>query len=52
MSREIRNSAKAVIIKDGKLLAIKISDGREEWYILPGNYELLRGQTIHKISWQ
>ena len=36
MSREIRNSAKAVVIKDGKLLAIKISDGREEWYILPG----------------
>lgn len=36
MAREIRNSAKAIVIKDGKLLAIKISDGREEWYILPG----------------
>jgi len=36
MAREIRNSAKAVIIKDGKLLAVKIKDGEEEWYILPG----------------
>ena len=36
MSREIRTSAKAVIIQEGKLLAIKISDGKEEWYILPG----------------
>ncbi|MDE5892271.1 MAG: NUDIX domain-containing protein, partial [Acetatifactor sp.] len=36
MPREIRNSAKAVVIKDGKLLVIKINDGREEWYILPG----------------
>ncbi len=36
MSREIRTSAKAVIIQDGKMLAIKLSDGKEEWYILPG----------------
>ena len=36
MEREIRNSAKALIIKDGKMLAIKISDGKEEWYIMPG----------------
>ena len=36
MSRQIRTSAKAVIIQNGKLLAIKLSDGREEWYILPG----------------
>lgn len=36
MSRAIRISAKAVIIKDGRLLVIKISDGKEEWYILPG----------------
>lgn len=36
MQRPIRNSAKAVIIRDGKLAAIIISDGREEWYILPG----------------
>ena len=36
MSGEIRTSAKAVIIQEGKLLAIKINDGKEEWYILPG----------------
>lgn len=34
--RQIRTSAKAVIIQDGKLLAIKLNDGKEEWYILPG----------------
>lgn len=36
MSRQIRTSAKAVIIRGGKMLAIKLNDGREEWYILPG----------------
>lgn len=36
MSRRIRTSAKAVILRDGKLLAIKLNDGKEEWYILPG----------------
>lgn len=36
MSRQIRTSAKAVIIQNGKLLAIKLNDGEEEWYILPG----------------
>lgn len=35
MSRPIRTSAKAVIIKNGKLLAIKLNDDKEEWYILP-----------------
>ena len=44
MSREIRTSAKAVIIQEGKLLAIKISDGKEEWYILPGG-----GQEVEEI---
>ncbi len=36
MERAIRNSAKALIIKDGKMLAVKISDGNDEWYIMPG----------------
>lgn len=36
MERSIRNSAKALIIKDDKMLAVKISDGKEEWYIMPG----------------
>lgn len=34
--RRIRNSAKALIIKDGKMLAVKIRDSGEEWYIMPG----------------
>lgn len=36
MERQIRNSAKALIIKDGKMAAIKISAGGEEWFIMPG----------------
>jgi len=36
MNRQIRTAAKALIIKDGKMLAIKIKDGEEEWYIMPG----------------
>lgn len=36
MERLIRNSAKALIIRDHHLLCIKISDGKESWYILPG----------------
>ena len=31
MERQIRNAAKALIIKDDRMLAIKISDGKEEW---------------------
>ena len=44
MERKIRNSAKALIIRDGKMLAIKISDGKEEWYILPGG-----GQDVEEL---
>ena len=36
MERPIRNSAKALIIRDGKMAAIKIRDGSEEWFIMPG----------------
>lgn len=36
MERGIRNSAKALIIKDGKMAAVKIRDAGEEWYIMPG----------------
>ncbi len=36
MERTVRNAAKALIIKDDKMLAIKISNGKEEWYIMPG----------------
>lgn len=34
--RQIRNSAKALIIKDGKMAAIKAREGEEEWYFMPG----------------
>ncbi|WMJ22853.1 NUDIX domain-containing protein [Paludicola sp. MB14-C6] len=36
MNRPVRNSAKALIIKDGKLLAIKIDDKGDVFYIMPG----------------
>ena len=51
MSRQIRTSAKAVIIRDGKLLAIKLNDGKEEWYILPGggqDVEEMLPQTVER----
>ncbi len=34
--RPIRNSAKALIVRDGKLLTVRVRDGGEEWSILPG----------------
>lgn len=36
MKRKIRNSAKALIIKDGKMLATKIKDKDDVFYIMPG----------------
>lgn len=36
MQRRIRNSAKALIIKDGKMLATKINDNGDIFYIMPG----------------
>ena len=35
-TRNIRTSAKALIIKDGTMAAGKIKDAGEEWYIMPG----------------
>lgn len=51
MSRQIRTSAKAVIIQNGKLLAIKLNDGNEEWFILPGggqDSEEILPQTVER----
>lgn len=54
MERMIRNSAKALIIKDGKMLAIKIKDGNEEWYIIPGGgqetEELLSNTVCREVA--
>lgn len=36
MNRPIRNSAKALIIKAGKMLAIKLDDNGDIFYIMPG----------------
>ncbi|HEX3023208.1 MAG TPA: NUDIX domain-containing protein [Lachnospiraceae bacterium] len=36
MKRTVRNSAKALIIKEGKMLAIKINDNDDIFYIMPG----------------
>lgn len=36
MERRIRNSGKALIIKDGKLLVSKINDNGDIFYIMPG----------------
>ncbi len=36
MERPIRNSAKALIIRDGKMLALKMRDADGEFYIMPG----------------
>lgn len=36
MERGIRNSAKALILRDGKLLALRMQDADGVFYILPG----------------
>ena len=36
MARPIRNSAKALIIRNGKIAVIKLRDSDGEWYIMPG----------------
>ena len=44
MERKIRNAAKALIIRDGRMLVIRIRDGKEEWYIMPGG-----GQDVEEL---
>lgn len=36
MSADIRNSAKALVLRDGKILLLKLCDSDGEWFILPG----------------
>ena len=54
MKRCIRNSAKALIIKEGKILAIKIKDNGKEWYIMPGggqeSEELLADAVCREVA--
>lgn len=49
MSREIRNSAKALIIKDGKMLAIKIRDSDGDFYIMPGGGQEAKEQLSQTV---
>ncbi len=52
--RMIRNTAKALVIRDDKILAIKISDGLESWYIMPGggqnSEELLSDAVCREVA--
>ncbi len=54
MERKIRNSAKALIIKDGRILTIKIDDSREQWNIMPGggqeSEELLPDAVCREVA--
>ncbi|MFB5089598.1 NUDIX domain-containing protein [Psychrobacillus sp. PGGUH221] len=43
----IRNSAKAVIVKDGKVLAVKIHENGGTYYILPGGGQK-HGENLHQ----
>lgn len=47
MERQIRSSAKALIIRDGKMLAVRIRDSQEEWYIMPGGGQTA-GETLDR----
>ena len=43
----IRNSAKAVIVKDGNLLALKMQENNSTYYILPGGGQE-HGENLHQ----
>jgi len=44
MERKIRNSAKALIIHDGKMLASKINENGDAFYVMPGG-----GQEVEEL---
>ena len=44
MERNIRNSAKALIIRDGKMLVSKIYEDGETYYVMPGG-----GQEVDEL---
>lgn len=51
MPGQIRTFAKAIIIRNGRLLAVKLDDGNGEWYILPGagqESEQVLPQTVER----
>lgn len=56
--KPIRNSVKALILNDGKILSIKLADKEGYWYVLPGGgqqpgetfYEALRRECREEIN--
>jgi 8-oxo-dGTP pyrophosphatase MutT (NUDIX family) len=56
--KPIRNSAKAIIIRDNKLLATKLVDEKGYWYCLPGGgqepgeplHDALRRECLEEIN--
>lgn len=54
MSKTIRNSAKALVIRDGKMLALKLRDADGEFFILPGGgqngEELLTDAVCREVA--
>lgn len=47
MQMSIRNSAKAVIVKENKILAVKIQENGGTYYILPGGGQE-HGENLHQ----
>jgi len=45
--KAIRNSAKALIVREGRLLVIHLTDGEGDWYGLPGGGQE-RMETLHE----
>lgn len=45
--KPIRNSVKALIVEDSKILAIKLADEQGYWYVLPGGGQE-PGETFHQ----
>ncbi len=45
--KPIRSAPKAIIIEDGRLLALKMRDAEGSWYMLPGGGQQI-GETLHE----
>ena len=54
MDRTVRTSAKALVIKDGRMLAIKVHDSDGDFYIMPGGGqqagELLPDAVMREVA--
>ena len=43
----VRLSVKAIIVSDGRILALRCSDDEGDWYMLPGGGQAF-GETVHE----